>query len=105
MDDWPEPSLPVVANSPLWLSAYGDETQLLVLRSVSLQETDELHRPVDEHVARHNLVLADVATIPDPEMMFGAAQVSWYTNRRALRDGLLSHDSSEAARQKIWDER
>jgi hypothetical protein len=105
MNDWPEPPLPVVTNSPPWLSAYGDETQLLVLRSVALQETDELHRPVDEHLARHDLVLADVATMPAPEMMFGVAQVSWYMNRRALRDGLSSHGSSDAARQKIWDER
>ncbi len=105
MDDWPEPPLPEVANSPLWLAAYGDEAQLLVLRSISLRETDELHRPVDEHVARHDLALADLATMPDPGMMFGEARVSWYMRREALRDGLLSGVGSDAARQKLWEER
>ena len=105
MTDWPEPPLPEVAHSPRWLAAYGNETQLLVLRSVALRETDELHRPVDEHVARHDLALADLGTSPDSGMMFGEALVSWYLRREALRDGLLSCGGADVARQKLWEER
>lgn len=97
VDYRPEPPLPVVADEPPWLAAYGDDRQLIVYRSFSTLETDPMYLPVREHIKRHRMVLIDRETRPDPAMMFGQSEVSWFAVPQ-MRMGLLAGGMGELPR-------
>jgi hypothetical protein len=80
----------LIQDAP-WLQANGDRTQLLVIRSVTVKDTDPRWQPVREYLDQHDqLTLADREVLPIPGMMYGRAEVSWYMDRTVMRDGMLA---------------
>lgn len=83
-----------VYAEPTFVHAMGDEQQVVVSRSPLVRDDDTMLYPVREHVERFGMVLVDRRTRPDPGMMFGQCEMSWYAVPQA-RLGLLTHTNGK----------
>lgn len=80
-------SLPLAVNCRPWLIAIGDSKRVEVFRSPVVRATDSMYEPVCRFIAAHGLVLAARDCFPDPEFVFGSAEVTVYVPP-AARDGV-----------------
>ncbi len=111
MTNTDELPLPEIALRPAFLYAHGNETQLVMVRSLNVPiEADPDHDPDDDrfvvrpcgrrvdrwfcpvfdHIERFGLVLMDRQTHPDTSMMGHRAEWSWYVHPQ-LRIGFLAN--------------
>jgi hypothetical protein len=68
-----------------FLAALGDATELRVRRSPVVRDTDEIYRPVLEHISEHGLVQAETSTSTDPAWMFGRVESALYLQPNLAR--------------------
>lgn len=61
-----------------WLTAHGDQTQLVVQRSPECRDTDPIWFQVAQHIEQHNMVLTTRHTVADPAFMFGSFEAMTY---------------------------
>ncbi|WP_373234083.1 hypothetical protein [Mycobacterium marinum] len=94
-----EDGAPRVASYPGRLDAIGDGDQMVVIRSIDLQEADPIMLPVSEHIERHRMTLADEITVDgDSWSSDNKVVLSWY-----LAPGVKTPQPGELGR--LWGSR